>query len=195
MQLAVLQIRYVSKYAFQGDIIDLLLILEVFVDAWIRQGGRKMIRKSLIAIILLSLMPVSIQATRRAGSFDSIFFLPQKRCVIPVKMDIGMYVEILDMEKLSIKLKQLDFDTFEGCTNIRIKSNFDLELGCKVKPTGMVKGEYSCSFDNPKVPLDLSENVVVREICVKAEKVKILFAAPGKDIHVADVTITILPES
>jgi len=154
-----------------------------------------MLRRSFIAVILLSLLPVLIQATGRTRSFDSIIYLPQKRCVIPVKMDIGMYVEILDMEKLSIKLKQLDFDTFEGCTNIRIKSNFDLELGCKVKPTGMVAGEYSCSFDDPKVPLDLSENVVVREICVRADKVKTLFAAPGKDIHVADVTITIIPES
>jgi hypothetical protein len=89
----------------------------------------------------------------------------------------------------------LDFDTFEGCTNIRIKSNFDLELGCKVKPTGMVEGEYSCSIDDPKVPLDLSENVAVREVCVKADKVKVLFAAPGSDVHVADVTITIVPES
>ena len=154
-----------------------------------------MLRKSLIAVVLLSLMPASNQVTGRTRDFDSIFFLPQKQCVIPVKMDIGMYVEILDMEKLSIKLRQLDFDTFEGCTNIRIKSNFDLELGCKVKSTGMVVGDYSCSIDDPKVPLDLSENVAVREVCVKADKVKVLFAAPGSDVHVADVTITIVPES
>jgi len=120
-----------------------------------------MLRRSVFAVILLLLVPVSIQATR---TFDSIFFLPQKRCSIPVKMDIGMYVEILDMETLCIKLKQMDFDTFEGCTDIRIKSNFPLELGCEIEPTGMVEGEYSCSIDDPKVPLDLSENVAVREV-------------------------------
>jgi hypothetical protein len=59
----------------------------------------------------------------------------------------------------------------------------------------MVPGKYSCSIDNPKVPLDLSENVAVRNICVKAEKVKILYVAPGLDVHVADVTVTVMPES
>ena len=42
---------------------------------------------------------------------------------------------------------------------------------------------------------DLSENVAVRNVCVKAEKVQILYAAPGLDVHVADVTITVVPES
>jgi hypothetical protein len=141
-------------------------------------------------------MPASIQVTRGINkAFDSILYSPQQRCSIPVKMDIGMYVEILDMQNLSIKLKQVEYDTFEGCTEIRIKSNFDLELGCKIKPTGIVPGDYSCWIDNPKVPLDLSENVAVRKVCVKAENVQILYAAPAIDVHVADVTITIVPES
>jgi hypothetical protein len=110
-------------------------------------------------------------------------------------MDIGMYVEVLDIRNLSIKLKQVEFDTFEGCTEIQIRNNFDLELGCKVKPTGIVPGEYSCSIDNPKVPLDLSNKVAVRKVCVKAEKVKILYTAPGLDVHVADVMVTIVPEA
>ena len=97
-----------------------------------------MLRKILIAVILLALMPASIQAARRTGDFDSILFSPQKRCVIPVVMDIGMYVEVLDIRNLSIKLKQVEFDTFEGCTEIGIRTNFDLELGCKVELTGLV---------------------------------------------------------
>ena len=154
-----------------------------------------MLRKSLIAVVSLALLPASIQATRRTGDFDSILYSPQKACVIPVIMDIGMYVEILDIRNLSIKLKQVEFETFEGCTEIRIRNNFDLELGCRVKPTGLVPGDFSCSIDNPKVPLDLSENVAVRKVCVKAEKVKILSTPPGLDVHVADVTITIVPEA
>ena len=136
-----------------------------------------------------------MQAKILRSGFSSLLYLPEEKCVIPVVMDVGMYVEILDMRNLSIKLKQVEFDTYEGCTEIRIKSNFDLQLGCKVKSTGMVPGEYSCSIDNPKVPLDLSENVVVRNVCVKAENVKTLYAAPGLDVHVADVTITVMPGS
>lgn len=154
-----------------------------------------MLRKSLFTVILLVSMPASIQAARRTGDFDSILYSPQKRCVIPVVMDVGMYVEILDIRSLSIKLKQVEFDTFEGCTEIRIRNNFDLELGCKVTPTGLVPGDFSCYVDDPKVPLDLSENVAVRKVCVKAEKVKILSTPPGLDAHVADVTITIVPEA
>lgn len=154
-----------------------------------------MLRKSLIAVILLSLLPVSMRATGRTRDFDSILFTPQKMCVIPVKIDIGMYVEILDIRNLSIKLKQVGFEEFEGCTEIKIRNNFDLELGCKIKSNGMVPGEYSCWIDEPKVPLVLSNDVSVRKVCVKAEKVKVLYAAPGLDVHVADVTVTIIPEA
>ena len=154
-----------------------------------------MLRKSLIAVILLSLLPVSMRATGRTRDFDSILFTPQKMCVIPVKIDIGMYVEILDIRNLSIKLKQIGFEEFEGCTEIQIRNNFDLELGCRIKSTGMVPGEYSCWIDDPKVPLVLSNDVSVRKVCVKAEKVKVLYAAPGLDVHVADVTVTIIPEA
>lgn len=153
-----------------------------------------MLKKSLIGVTLLLVLSVSMQATSKARVFGSLLYLPEKKCVIPVTMDIGMYVEILDVQNLSIKLQQVEFDTYEGCTDIRIKSNFDLELGCKVKPTGMVPGEYSCWIDNPKVFLDLSENVTVRKLCVKAENVKILYTAPGLDVHVADVTVTVVPE-
>ena len=154
-----------------------------------------MLRKSLIGVTLLLVLPISMQAKILRSSFSSLLYLPEEKCVIPVVMDIGMYVEILDVRSLSIKLKQVTFDTYEGCTDIRIKSNFDLELGCIVKSTGMVPGEYSCSIDNPKVPFDLSENVVVRNVCVKAEKVKVLYTAPGLDVHVADVTVTVMPDS
>ena len=158
-----------------------------------------MLRKILIAAVLLSLLPVSMQARSRSRSsirvFDSVLFTPQKTCVIPVLMDIGTYVEILDIEKLSIKLKQVGFEEFEGCTEIRIRNNFDLELGCIVKSTGLVPGDYSCWLDDPKVPLNLSNNVEVRKVCVKAEKVKLLYIAPGIDVHAADVTVTIVPDA
>ena len=153
-----------------------------------------MLRKSLIIAMLLLLMPVSMQgkSVRRYSGFP--LYLPMDTCVIPVTMDVGMYVEILDVSSYSIKLEQIAFGTFEGCTDIRLKSNFDLELGCKVKPTGRVPGEYSCWIDNPKVQCDLSENVTVRKVCVRADNVKVIYVAPGADIHVANVTVTVIPD-
>ena len=153
-----------------------------------------MLRKSVIAVSLLSLLPISLQAASKTRFFPSLAYAPERVCNIPVVMDVGMYVEILDVQHLSIELQQVEFDTYEGCTEIRIKSNFDLHLDCKIKPTGMVPGKYSCWIDNPKVPLDLSENVAVRDVCARAEDVKILYVAPGFDVHVADVTITVIPD-
>lgn len=153
-----------------------------------------MLRKSVIEISLLLLFTLSLQATSKTKFFGSLSYAPERVCNIPVTMDVGMYVEILDVQHLSIKLQQVEFDTYEGCTEIKIKSNFDLFLECKIKPTGMVPGEYSCWIDNPKVPLDLSENVTIRNVCARAEKVKILYTAPGLDVHVADVTLTVIPD-
>ncbi|MHC4206800.1 MAG: hypothetical protein ACYSTT_19265 [Planctomycetota bacterium] len=153
-----------------------------------------MLRKSVIGILLLLLLPLSMQAASKTRIFGSIAYAPERICNIPVTMDVGMYVEILDVQYLSIKLQQVKFDTYEGCTEIKIKSNFDLHLTCKIKPTGMVPGKYSCWIDNPKVPLDLSENVAVRNVCARAEEVKILYVAPGSDVHVADVTLTVIPD-
>jgi len=153
-----------------------------------------MLKKSIIGILLLLLMPPSLHAAGRAGIFDSFPYAPERVCSIPVIMDVGMYVEILNLKDLLIKLKQVEFETYEGCTEIEIKSNFDLEILCDIKPTGIVPGKYSCWIDNPKVPFDLSERPVVRNVCVKAEKVQILHAAPGLNVHVADVMITIMPE-
>jgi len=153
-----------------------------------------MLRKSLIVVTLLLLMPMSIQAKSVRRYLGFPIYLPSDTCVIPVTMDIGMYVEILDVSSYSIKLQQVAFETFEGCTDIRIKSNFDLELGCKIKSTGMVPGDYSCWIDNPKVPLDLSEKVSVRKVCAKADNVKVLYVPPGSDVHVANVIVTVIPD-
>lgn len=153
-----------------------------------------MLRKNVIWISLLLLMPPSLQATSRTRIFGRLPYAPERICNIPVVMDVGMYVEILNVKNLSIKLQQIEFETYQGCTEVEIKSNFDLEILCKVKPTGVVPGKYSCWIDNPKVPFDFSDRPVVRKVCVKAEKVQILHVAPGSDVHVADVTLTVMPE-
>ena len=153
-----------------------------------------MLTRSLIGVTLLSLLAVPGRAkTIGSCAWPPVYELPDK-CAIPVMMDVGMYVEILDCCSLSIKLKQVASETYEGCTEIRIRSNFDVELGCEIESTGRVPGDYSCFIDDPKVPMTLSENVAVRDVCVKVEKVRIAYAQPGCNIHVANVTITVKPD-
>jgi hypothetical protein len=153
-----------------------------------------MLRKSVIGILLLLLLSPSLQATSRKRIFGRLPYAPERICNIPVIMDVGMYVELLNIEDLSIKLQQVEFETYQGCAEIKIKTNIDLEILCDIKPTGVVPGNYSCWIDNPKVPFDFSDRPAVRNVCVKAEKVQILHVAPGLDVHVADVTLTVMPE-
>ncbi|MGD8499220.1 MAG: hypothetical protein PVJ86_01150 [Phycisphaerales bacterium] len=153
-----------------------------------------MLKKSLIGVTLTSLLAVSVQAVNPGTSPYLPMYKPPEACVIPVTIDVGMYVEILDCEKLSIKLEPVTSETYQGCTDIRIRSNFNLELGCDVEPTGNVPGDYSCSIDEPKVPLTLYGMLAVRKICVSADNVKFGYVAPGFDVHVADVTITVKPD-
>jgi len=53
-----------------------------------------MLRKSLIGVTLLLVLPISMQAKILRSGFGSLLYLPEEKCVIPVVMDIGMYVEI-----------------------------------------------------------------------------------------------------
>jgi hypothetical protein len=156
-----------------------------------------MLKKSLIAVTLVSLLAASAYAGH-IHIPPPCFWPPVYECLevceIPVFMDVGMYIEILCQEDLVIKLVQVAFATYEGCVDIRIKSNFNAELGCKVEATGKVPGTYTCSIDDPKVPATLCSTIAVREVCVKAEDVSIVHITPGTDVHVADVTITAKPD-
>jgi hypothetical protein len=115
-----------------------------------------MVKKSLIAIVLMGLLASTSFAGDKAQSewkFDNgwpaeieITFETLELCQIPVYIDVGMYVELIDCGKKKIILEQLQdcsylgttstgstkFPCYRGCTDIEVRANFEAKLGTKM---------------------------------------------------------------
>lgn len=81
--------------------------------------------------------------------------------VVPVYMDVGLFLEILNMGEVvdeGIVLEQVGIDKYEGCSlPFKIKCNFALKLGCKVEPTEAGYDMMRKKYDPTKDPEDQQE--------------------------------------
>jgi hypothetical protein len=158
-----------------------------------------MLKKTLIGVVLLTMLGIAI-VPATAGEIKSYDWPCEFKfvdlCDIPVYLDVGLYVEILDQHALKIKLEQEDIDTYSGCVTIKIKTNFDIILGCYVVGNDISKdmgGFFSCNIDDPFVCKTLCETVAEREVCVKYDKVNIVHHDFGKNIRVGTAIIQVKP--
>jgi len=155
-----------------------------------------MLKKSILGVVLALVAMPAYAGHMKAYSWPCEFkFLDL--CEIPVFMDVGLYVEILDQDELKIVLEQEDIDTYSGCVTIQIKSNFDLILGCYTKDNDASKamgGSLSCEIKpDVFVPKTLCETVAEREVCVTYDEVAIVHHDFGKNIEVGSVVIQVKP--
>jgi len=160
-----------------------------------------MLKRSLIGVVLLTLLaalPVSAGEIK-AHSWPVEFKPLDFDFTIPVYMDVGLYVEITNEKDLKkgFTLDQTAIDKYEGCIEVKIKSNFDLILGCKCALTDagkLMKAKIDkCWIDEPLVPKTLSEGEEKRKLCLKLKDVKLVHHDFGKKVHVADCTLTVKP--
>jgi hypothetical protein len=117
--------------------------------------------------------------------------IPQEIATIPVFMDVGYWIEIVNQNAI-IKLRQISIHTYEGCTDLLVRSNTDLRLSCSIAPTGAVPGTYSCSITGA----DIDAPGGHADVCAKLTNAN-LAARPGgtKNLKVAVVTIRVVPRS
>ena len=169
--------------------------------------GMKMVKKSLIAIALLAFLTTTVQAGDLAENpwkFDDDWpwvYLELEICQIPVYMDVGMYVELIDCHKKKVVLKQVpcgdigkgggDFPCYYGCTKFKMRANFEVKLGLVKYKIGPVIKDWSAELDNDIVPGDGAQHE--RELCVKAWKAQIWAATPGSEVLVGEIAITVKP--
>jgi hypothetical protein len=167
----------------------------------------KMVKKSLIAIALLAFLATTVQAGDLAENpwkFDDHWpwtYTALEICQIPVYMDVGYYVFLKDCGKKKIVLKQVPckdigkedkhFPCYYGCVKFDIRANFPVKLGTKLTKIGPVIKNWSASLDNDLVPGD--GNYHTREVCVSAWETQIWTAAPGDEVLVGEVAITVKP--
>ncbi len=105
-----------------------------------------MTRTLLLSAAISLLLAVSGQAGEIKIHDWPTEYIPQEVATIPVVMDVGYYVQVMDQDKLRIKLRQKSIREYEGCTDMVVRCNFDLTLSCTIVPTGAVSGDYSCSI-------------------------------------------------
>jgi hypothetical protein len=171
----------------------------------------KMVKKSLIAIALLALLATTVQAGDSAANprkFDDHWpwtYTALEICQIPVYMDVGWFVQLVDCNKKEIILKQVtcdsigkdpakDFPCYYGCVKFKLYANFEVKLGTVLykDPIGIIDA-WEATLDNDIVPGD--GNQYEREVCIKAWKAKIWKAAPGDKVLVGEVAITVKPNA
>ncbi|MHC4556987.1 MAG: hypothetical protein ACYTFW_07455 [Planctomycetota bacterium] len=132
----------------------------------------------------------------------------QDICTIPVKMEVGMYIEIIDCNRKEIVLKQVScgdlksgaqsadkYPCYEKCITVDAVSNFDAQLGLSRNTTSPIldHDKWKAYFDGgDTVPKD--GNVHTLTICVEAWQAKIYKHEPGSKVDVGEVTITVKPQ-
>ena len=124
-------------------------------------------------------------------------------CSMPIKMEIGMYVEVQDCTKKKIVLVQVDcgdigqkaseFPCYLDCESFAVTANFDVQLGTRLeKDDSGVINKWSAYFDGDDiVPGDGSNHTV--KVCVKAWLVNLWKGTPGDAVGVGTLYITAKP--
>jgi hypothetical protein len=184
----------------------------------------KMLKRTLIAIAVVALLVTSVHASIEdpyyftAGDHAAIKIdgkdTPTIRwpykivydelvvCNIPIKMKVGMYVQVKDCKKKKIVLEQVscadiskgdeDYPCYFGCVEFEVRANFDVKLGSALHKEGDVIGGWSAYYDGgDTIPGDGDYHGV--KLCVKAWKTAIYKAAPGDEVAVGSVDVTVKP--
>jgi hypothetical protein len=176
----------------------------------------KMVKKCLIAIALLAFLTTTVQAGDQANDvwkFDDHWpwvYLEMEICQIPVFMDVGMYVDMKDCGKKKIVLKQITcpsgrkFPCYIGCEDFDIRANFEVKLGTKLyKVGGVIKKWEAKIYEDDGTGNPGAESYIVpgdgnyhkMHVCVEAWEAQIWKAAPGDEVLVGDVAITVKPNA
>lgn len=162
-----------------------------------------MLKKSIIGLILLALaMPAfagdTLDYKWEKGTWPVVFKFMPACDKIKVVMNVGYYVSILDCKKLKITLGQEGIHQYKGCTDFKVKCNFDLELGAQVYPTAAGLeiqsnlGKWSAWIDGDQF-VEATTSWEKRKVCVRVKDAGIGNADPNKDLTVAYVTIYVRP--
>ena len=125
-------------------------------------------------------------------------------CNIPIKMKVGMFVQVKDCKSKKIILEQVncsdmgkggeDYPCYLGCVSFEVRANFEVKLGSALHKSGDVIGDWSAYYDGgDTVPADGDWHGV--KLCVKAWKTAIYKAAPGDEVTVGSVEVTVKPNS
>ncbi|OHB74667.1 MAG: hypothetical protein A2Z25_09295 [Planctomycetes bacterium RBG_16_55_9] len=124
-------------------------------------------------------------------------------CLIPVKMEIGMYVEVQDCTDKKIVLKQVpcadiskgtgDFPCHNGCVSFAARANFDVKFGTRLEKIGNVIDQWEGYYDGDDViPGDGADHTL--KVCVKTWKSRLWTQGAGEEVDVGRLYVTAKPD-
>jgi len=184
----------------------------------------KMIKRTLIAIALLALLATSAHAALNPSG-DKLFvgdhhavkvdgsekvrwpysYKALDVCLIPIKMHVGMYVQVKDCKKKKLILQQVDcgdigkgggdYPCYLGCVTFDVRANFEVKMGAdREKLSGSPIKDWDDYYDGDDVvPGDGNYHSV--KCCVKAWKTELYKATPGDEVDVGILHITVKPNA
>jgi len=182
-----------------------------------------MIKRTLIAIALLALLATSANAELTLSG-DKLFkgdhhavkvdgsenvrwpyeYKALDVCIIPIKMHVGMFVQVKDCKKKKVVLQQVDcgdigkgggdYPCYLGCVSFEVRANFEAKLGANLEKVGDIIDGWDKYFDGDSViPGDGNYHSV--KVCVKAWKARIYKGTPGDERDVGKLHITVKPNA
>lgn len=184
-----------------------------------------MVKKTLIAIALVALLTTTTNAAltewyHDAGDHAAVkvdgsqswttrwpvswSYNSLNICSIPVKIHVGMYVQVKDCGKKKIVLEQVPcgevgqgddkYPCYKKCLDLEARANFDVKFGCfmsKNDAGNEIIGDWGCYYEDDEI--DAMQGYQAIKICVKAWNTKLYNHAPGDEVSVGSVTLTVKP--
>ena len=125
-------------------------------------------------------------------------------CTIPIKMHVGMYVQVKDCKKKKLILQQVDcgdigkgsgdYPCYLGCVSFDVRANFEVKMKASLEKIGDTVKDWDYYYDGGDVvPGDGDYHTV--KCCVKAWKTRIYKAAPGDEVDVGKLHIQVKPNA
>ena len=180
-----------------------------------------MVNRIIIAIVVVALTATSAQALGpepHEGILDGNFaikvdierfaigfpfeYKPLALCVVPVSMNVGFFVQVEDCDSKKIVLTQVDCSDIEksagdwpcyfDCETVRIRYNFEVKLGVKLKAESPVINQWEAYYDGSDI-VSPSGNYETVTVCVKAWRAQLFLQAPGSQVRVGTLIITVKP--
>jgi hypothetical protein len=150
-----------------------------------------MLKRSLIAVVAVAVLATVAQAGYIKTHDWPTTYVPQELMTIPVYVDVGYYVKVVDQNK-EIKLSQKTGTArdFTGSVKIKIRTNFNLTLSCSITKTGSVNGNFSCTLEPENLNAGTETEVTVVANVTDLEVEEVL---AGTKTQVANVKINVVP--
>ncbi len=179
-----------------------------------------MVKKCLIAIAVVALLATTVQAGDTYPAIktdDEVGNWPWTKiydeveiCDIPVKLEVGHYVQLYKCNKLKIELVQVDCDTlrksgadfpcYRGCVEFKARANFPATFGVDWHKSGpdIIEEHKEFFTDDQDTIQGNTGDYEKLTVCMEAWEVELWKSGsetPGEWVTVGKLTLTVKPQN